>query len=98
MLRLTFAIMAVAAASLSPPVYAYVIIGSPCPGNPVTITYGYNNVFDGGLKGPDGNPLPNSLVRASIEEALALWTTVAPLNFVELPANSPVAPQLSFRH
>lgn len=84
--------------SLAASARAYVIIGSPWPGNPITITYGYNNVFDGGLKGLDAIPLPNSLIRSSIEEALQLWTTVVPINFVELPASSPVVPQLSFRH
>jgi hypothetical protein len=54
-------------------------------GAPVTITYSYNNLLDGGLKGPDGVSLPASLIRASVQEALGLWAGVAPLNFVEVP-------------
>jgi hypothetical protein len=41
-------------------------------------------MFDGGLLMPDGTPLPDLLIRDSIEEALALWATVAPLHFVEV--------------
>jgi hypothetical protein len=60
----------------------------PQPGglnSPVTLTYSYQNMFDGGLRGPDNVPLPASLIRASIERALGLWAEVAPLTFVEVP-------------
>jgi hypothetical protein len=50
----------------------------------VTITYSYNNVLDGGLRQPDASPLPPSLIRASIEEALGLWASVIPVDFVEV--------------
>jgi hypothetical protein len=65
-------------------------------GQPVTLTYSYQNMFDGGLRGPgaapgpngmflpDGPPLPNSLIRGSIEEALGLWASVAPFTFIEV--------------
>jgi hypothetical protein len=75
---------------------AYVIGGSAWPGSPPTITYSYVNMFDGGLLMPDGNPLPDSLIKGSIEEALHLWTTVVPINFVEVPDSGPS--QLRFRH
>src|SRR3954464_9875472 len=69
--------------------YAYTVTGGKWPqsslGAPVTVTYSYNNLLDGGLKGPDGVPLPASLIRASVQEALGLWASVAPLNFVEVP-------------
>ncbi len=62
------------------------------PGQPVTLTYSYNNLLDGGLKGPDGVSLPTSLIRSSVQEALGLWASVAPLNFVEVPdQGGPVA-------
>jgi len=68
---------------------AYTVTGGKWPqassGSPVTVTYSYNNLLDGGLKGPDGVPLPASLIRASVEEALGLWAGVAPLNFIEVP-------------
>jgi hypothetical protein len=51
----------------------------------MTITYSYNNILDGGLRQPDGTPLPPSLIRASIEEALGLWANVVPIQFVEVP-------------
>jgi hypothetical protein len=54
-------------------------------GSPVTITYSYNNMFDGGLKDASGVPLPASLIRGSIEEAFRVWARHAPLHFVEVP-------------
>jgi hypothetical protein len=72
------------------PIARYLVSGSKWPqpgglGSPVTITYSYNNVFDGGLRDASGTPLPASLIRGSIEEALGLWASVAPLHFVEVP-------------
>jgi hypothetical protein len=61
-------------------------------------------MFDGALKMPNGNPLPAQLIRSSIEEALHLWSNVAPLNFVEVPDDglgygfSTSYGQLRFRH
>ncbi len=59
--------------------------GANCLGSPVTITYSFQNMFDGALKMPNGQPLPASIIRGSIEEVLHLWSSVAPLNFVEVP-------------
>jgi hypothetical protein len=76
-------------------------------GTPVTVTYSYQNMFDGGLKTPDGSPLSASLIRRSIEEALGLWAGVAPLHFVEVPDEGGITPgnypdgqfgQIRFRH
>jgi hypothetical protein len=76
-------------------------------GSPVTLTYSYQNMFDGGLKMPNGQPLPNTLIRRSIEEALQLWASAAPLHFVEVPDEGGVIAgnypdgqfgQLRFRH
>lgn len=53
-------------------------------GSPVTVTYSYNNLLDGVLLQPDDQPLPVDLIRRSIEEALGLWASVAPLHFVEV--------------
>lgn len=58
--------------------------GSNCLGSPVTLTYSFENMFDGGMKGPDNVPLSASLIRTSIEQALGLWASVAPLHFVEV--------------
>jgi hypothetical protein len=68
----------------------YVLIGSQWPqpsgkGTPITLTYSFQNMFDGALKMPNGQPLPASIIRGSIEEALHLWSSAAPINFVEVP-------------
>lgn len=92
---LLFALVVIGS-SPSTRVLAYVIGGRPWPGSPVTITYSYINMFDGGIRMPDGNPLPNWLIRGSIEESLRLWSSVVPVHFVEV-ADSPLS-QLRFRH
>ena len=77
----------------------YTIGGSSWPGSPATLKYSFVNMFDGGMKMPDGNPLPNSLIRGSIEEALRAWSSAAPLNFVEvLDDGIAHAGQFRFRH
>jgi hypothetical protein len=87
----------------------YVLSGLQWPqpggkGTPITLTYSFQNMFDGGLKMPNGQPLPASLIRGSIEEALRLWSSVAPINFVEVPddgrsyGSSTQFGQLRFRH
>ena len=76
--------------------YSYVTGGAPWPGSPIVITYSYVNMFNGGMLMPDNTPLPNSIIKGSIEEALHLWTTAAPINFVEVPDSS--ASNLRFRH
>lgn len=53
-------------------------------GSPVTITYSYNNLLDGGLKDPDGVSVPADFLRTVIEEALGVWAEVAPLHFIEV--------------
>ena len=76
-------------------------------GTPVSLTYSYQNMFDGALKMPNGQPLPADLIRASIEEALSVWASVVPLTFVEVPdEGGPIQPgypngqfgQIRFRH
>lgn len=53
-------------------------------------------MFDGGMKTPGGSLLPNALIKGSIEEALRVWGTAVPVNFVEVPNNGTA--QLQFRH
>jgi len=78
--------------------------GANCLGSPVTLTYSFQNMFDGALKMPNNQPLPASLIRGSIEEALHLWSSVAPLTFIEVPDDglgygaSTQFGQLRFRH
>jgi hypothetical protein len=71
---------------------AYVTTGSKWPqpggsGSPLTLTYSFQNMFDGGLLMPNGQPLPNYLIRHSIEEAMGLWASVAPISFIEVSDN-----------
>jgi hypothetical protein len=85
---------------------AYVVGGSawptdvPCSINcghvPRTIRYTIGNVTDGSILMPDGTPLPNPLIKASIEKALWFWTTAVDIHFVEVP-DGPLT-QLRFRH
>jgi hypothetical protein len=67
-----------------------------CAGQPRTIKYTIGNITDGSILMPDGNPLPAPLIKASIEEALQVWTTAVNINFVEVP-DGPLT-QLRFRH
>lgn len=73
-------------------------------GTPITISYSYSNLLDGNLPGG----LAASTLTSAIEEALRLWATYAPLNFVERPDSGPAPsndnypaanhPQIRFGH
>jgi Matrixin len=93
----------------------YVLEGGrwPQPGGKctqITLTYSFQNMFDGALHGPgatpglngvfqpNGPPLPVDLIRHSIEQALGLWASVAPINYVEVPDNVMGHGQIRFRH
>lgn len=104
-------VIALAESSTSASALAYAIGGNPwppdgwpagvpcnatCKGQPVTLRYSFTNMFDGGMLQPDGNPLPNLVIRQSIEEALGLWTSVTPITFVEVADFSPA--QFRFNH
>ncbi len=72
---------------------AFVLTGTKWPqaflGAPVTLTYSYANLLDGGLLDPNNQPVSTAVIRGSIQEALSLWASVAPLNFVEVPDIGP---------
>lgn len=53
-------------------------------GTPVTVTYSYNNLLDGGLLDENNQSIPATFIRTVVEEALGLWAAVAPLHFVEV--------------
>jgi hypothetical protein len=55
------------------------------PGSPITITYSYSNLLDGGLDGG----LSAATIQEAIQQALGLWASVAPLRFVEEPDAGP---------
>jgi Matrixin len=88
-IRWLSAVAAAAAFACAVPASAYTTAGGRWSqpgglGNPITLTYSYQNMFDGGIKMPNGQPLPKTLIRDSIEEALGLWAEVAPFHFVEV--------------
>jgi hypothetical protein len=93
----------------------YVLEGGQWPqpggkGTPITLTYSFQNMFDGSLRGPgatpgpngvfqpNGPPVPTDLIRHSIEQALSIWAGVAPINYVEVPDNAIQHGQIRFRH
>lgn len=53
-------------------------------GDPVYLTYSYENLLDGGLRNPAGQPVPVAQIRGAVEEAFGLWAAVAPLHFTEV--------------
>jgi len=51
----------------------------------IQITYSYSNFFDGGL-----GDITEQELRAATEEALTLWSTYAPLHFIEVVDSGPL--------
>jgi hypothetical protein len=76
----------VTAGSLEPPDQAvYLRWAQPGGlGTPITITYSYANLLDGGMHG-----VSPAQLKAAVQEALGRWAAVAPLDFVELPDRGP---------
>jgi hypothetical protein len=54
------------------------------PGDPITLTYSYSNLLDGGLFNASGNPLEEREILTAIEEAFSVWAAIAPVHFVEV--------------
>ncbi|MEE3372528.1 MAG: matrixin family metalloprotease [Planctomycetota bacterium] len=54
-------------------------------GSAVTITYSFSNLLDGELRG-----LSAENAKRAVEEALTLWSEVAPIHFVELVDEGPL--------
>jgi Matrixin len=65
-------------------------------GAPVTITYSYSNLFDGGILNASGLPVSISELRGGVEEAMNVWASVAPLNFVEMPDAGPPVSDIGY--
>ena len=69
-------------------------------GSPITITYSFTNLFDGGIDGSITNPQ----MKSAIEEALELWAQYAPIEFVEVKdtgektRNNPDGADMRFGH
>lgn len=54
-------------------------------GSEITVTYSYSNLLDGDIQG-----LTPGQLRQATEEALGLWSSVAPINFVEVEDSGPL--------
>src|SRR4051812_24488498 len=54
------------------------------PGTPASLRYSYSNLLNGGLPTASGFGT-SAQIRSSMEEALGLWTAVAPIQFTEVP-------------
>jgi len=65
-------------------------------GAPVTITYSFSNLFDGGMLNASGLPVSTGELRGGVVEAMRVWASVAPLNFVELPDAGPPVSDLNY--
>ena len=55
------------------------------PGTAVTITYSFSNLLNGELRG-----LSADNAKRAVEEALTLWSEVAPIHFVEMADEGPL--------
>ncbi len=64
------------------------------PGDPVNLTWNYENMLDGGLLDPDGNSIPESQIRTAVEEAFEVWSEVVPIHFTEVESGG----NIRFRH
>lgn len=87
--RYLWVLLAAIAVGASFPAMAYGPFQGKWPqanlGDPVYLTYSYQNLLDGGLLDPAGDPVPESQIRRAIEEAFSVWAAVAPLHFTEVP-------------
>ncbi|MHC4996909.1 MAG: matrixin family metalloprotease, partial [Planctomycetota bacterium] len=54
-------------------------------GDPVYLTYSYSNLLDGTLVGG----LSTNEIKVAVEEALAVWSSVAPVHFIEVADSGP---------
>jgi len=82
------------------PASAYLLHFSSWPqtnlGDPVTVTYSYSNLLDGGLLDKDDVSLTPGFLKDAIDEALGTWASYAPLHFVEVEDNGPPVSDLQY--
>ncbi|MBX3451235.1 MAG: matrixin family metalloprotease [Planctomycetaceae bacterium] len=60
-------------------------------GTPAVISYSYSNLLDGNMRG-----VTTTQLRIAVEEALALWASHAPLQFVEVNDSGPAVSDASY--
>ena len=61
------------------------------PGSPITLTYGYSNLFNGSLVDrTTGQPFDTALLKGAFEAALLDYAKVLPISFVEVADAGPL--------
>jgi hypothetical protein len=59
-------------------------------GSPITLTYSYSNLFDGGIVSAAGQSLTADIMRSAFERAFTDYAAVLPIHFVEVADNGPL--------
>lgn len=59
-------------------------------GSPITLTYSYSNLFDGGIVSAAGQSLSTDIMRSAFEQAFADYAAVLPIHFVEVADHGPL--------
>ena len=59
-------------------------------GSPITLTYSYSNLFDGGIVSAAGQSLTADIMRSAFEQAFADYAAVLPIHFVEVADLGPL--------
>lgn len=62
-------------------------------GSPITLTYSFSNLLDGGIVDRRLSPLPSSDLRAAFEQAFADYAAILPIHFVEVADGAGPAPE-----
>ncbi len=57
-------------------------------GSPITLSYSFSNLLDGGIATGSGVPLPAEALRGAVEAALADYAAFLPIHFVEVADHS----------
>lgn len=59
-------------------------------GSPITLTYSYSNLFDGGIISAAGQSLSTDIMRSAFEQAFADYAAVLPIHFIEVADHGPL--------
>ncbi|HSI28671.1 MAG: matrixin family metalloprotease [Methylophilus sp.] len=59
-------------------------------GSPITLTYSYSNLFDGGIVSSAGQSLTADIMRSAFEQAFTDYAAVLPIHFVEVADKGPL--------
>jgi hypothetical protein len=59
-------------------------------GSPITLTYSYSNLFDGGIVSAAGQSLSTDIMRSAFEQAFSDYAAVLPIHFIEVADQGPL--------